>query len=85
MSNVETADNLIKLSTQLWDRQRYLATISGKPNLEQDMAPAELVAEVARQVDEVIADVLMLLNITPPTPQLRRACLRKYYKGLVTL
>lgn len=85
MPNVEAANDLIKLSTRLWDRQRYLATISGKPNLEQAMSSAELVADVARQVDEVIVDILMLLNVTPPTPQLRRACLRKYYQGLVTL
>jgi hypothetical protein len=85
MPNAESANDLIKLSTRLWDRQRYLATITGAPNLEQSMSQAELVAEVAQQVDDVVVDILMLLNITPPTPQLRRACLRKYYRGLVTL
>ena len=83
MPNAEAANNLIRLSTQLWDRQRYLATITGKPNLEQSMSQAELVAEVAKQVDEAVVDILMMLNITPPTPQLRRASLRKYYPGLV--
>lgn len=88
MSNIsanaaqETAcvcDTLVALSRKLWERQRYLETVRGKPNLEMEMSGAEVVESVAVQLDAVIAELLVALARPPETPQLRRAVNRKLY------
>ena len=45
---------LIKLSKQIWDMQRYFATISGPYNLERAQSTAEVLAQVAVMVDKAV-------------------------------
>ena len=78
----DEATELIKLSKQIWDMQRYFANISGPRNLEQEQSPAELLAQVATMVDRAIVRVIPVEYAVTTAP-LRRAYTYRYgYCGM---
>jgi len=70
---------LNRLSDMLWERQHYLANVRGKNNLELDFTPAELVSDLAQEADRLIAEILLILDLPPETPGVRRAMNRMIY------